>query len=121
MDLDFLAQADRVTLNLEMAKKAIEGAKADFEAAKRAYDELFSQAEAHGIPKAKLKKLTEERVQALLESGVLNRERSANSEIKKEKTAKKKSKSTARETVMEMASKEDSAEEVEAEAAQMDV
>lgn len=102
MDLDFLAKADRVTLNLELAKKAIETAKAEFENAKRAYDELFSQAEAHGIPKAKLKKLTEERVQALLESGVIQKERLGN-EPKREKPAKKKAKAEASEENVETA------------------
>lgn len=94
MDMDFLAQADRVTLNLELAKRAIETAKAEFENAKRAYDELFAQAESHGMPKAKLKKLTEERVQALLESGILQRERGATVDSsRREKTPRKKAKS----------------------------
>lgn len=72
MDLTFLAQADQVTLKLELAKSALEAAKTAFDQAKLAYDELLAQAEAHGIPKAKLKKLTEDRVQALFESGLLS-------------------------------------------------
>lgn len=70
MDLEFLSQADAVALNLEKAKRALELAKADLETAKQEYDELFSRADEHGIPKAKLKKLTEDRVLALIEAGM---------------------------------------------------
>ena len=65
MDLTFLSQADGVTLKLELAKAALETAKNNFETAKQAYDELLAQADGHGIPKAKLKKLTEDRMLAL--------------------------------------------------------
>ena len=71
MDLTFLSEADNVTLKLELAKRALEVAKAELEQAKQAYDEMVAQADAHGIPKAKLKKLTDDRVQALFESGIL--------------------------------------------------
>lgn len=71
MDLTFLSQADSVTLKLELAKAALETAKNNLEIAKQSYDDLLAQADAHGIPKAKLKKLTEDRVHALLESGIL--------------------------------------------------
>jgi len=71
MDLNFLSQADNVALKLELAKAALETAKGQLEAAKQAYEDLLSQADNHGIPKAKLKKLTEDRVQALLESGLV--------------------------------------------------
>jgi len=72
MDLTFLAQADQVTLKLELAKSALDAAKAAFDQAKLAYDELLTQADTHGIPKAKLKKLTEDRVQALFENGLVS-------------------------------------------------
>lgn len=72
MDLTFLAQADQVTLKLELAKSALEVAKTAFEQAKQAYEDLLNQADTHGIPKAKLKKLTEDRVQALFENGLVN-------------------------------------------------
>lgn len=72
MDLSFLAQADNVTLKLELARSSLESAKNQFDAAKQAYDELLAQADNHGIPKAKLKKLTEDRVQALIESGLIS-------------------------------------------------
>jgi hypothetical protein len=72
MDLTFLAQADQVTLKLELAKSALEAAKAAFDQAKQAYDDLLNQTDTHGIPKAKLKKLTEDRVQALFENGLVS-------------------------------------------------
>jgi uncharacterized protein (DUF2126 family) len=71
MDLNFLSQADNVALKYELAKAALETAKGNLEAAKQAYDDLLAQADTHGIPKAKLKKLTEDRVQALLEAGLV--------------------------------------------------
>ena len=71
MDIAFLSQADSLTLKLELAKTALETAKSNLETAKQAFDELLAQADGHGIPKAKLKKLMEDRVQALFESGIL--------------------------------------------------
>ncbi|PWU12244.1 MAG: hypothetical protein C5B49_16570 [Bdellovibrio sp.] len=71
MDLAFLSQADSATVKLELAKTALETAKNNLETAKQAYEELLAQADAHGIPKAKLKKLMEDRVQPLFESGIL--------------------------------------------------
>ena len=75
MDLTFLTQADQVTLKLELAKSALEAAKTAHDQAKQAYDELLNQADTHGIPKAKLKKLTEDRVQALFENGLVSASR----------------------------------------------
>jgi len=72
MDFSFLAQADHVTLQFEKAKRALETAKADLDLAKKAYDELLAQADERGIPKAKLKKLTEDRVAALFDAGLLD-------------------------------------------------
>jgi hypothetical protein len=71
MDFAFLSQADHVTLQLELARAAFDSAKAQFDAAKAAHDELLSQAESRGIPRAKLKKLSEDRVQGLLEAGLV--------------------------------------------------
>jgi hypothetical protein len=71
MDLSFLSQADTVTIKYELAKAALETARNNLDAAKQAYDDLLAQADTYGIPKAKLKKLTEDRVQALLDSGLL--------------------------------------------------
>lgn len=89
MDFNFLSQADNVTLKLELAKRALENAKADLDKAKQAYEELFSQAENHGIAKAKLKKLTEERVQALFENGVISGGLTSPGEPKRERPVKK--------------------------------
>lgn len=71
MNLRFLAQADAVTLELETAKHNLELAKLAFETTRKSYDEMLSQADDEGIPKAKLKKITEERIQSLRESGML--------------------------------------------------
>jgi hypothetical protein len=71
MDFEFLAQADAATIKLEKAKRALEAAKAELELSKKAYDEMLAQADEKGIPKAKLKKLTEDRIHLLFESGLL--------------------------------------------------
>lgn len=89
MDLEFLARADSATLKLELAKQAIESAKSEFEACKKAYDEVMAQAEEHGIPKAKLKKLTEERIQALFDSGMVSRTSASSEPVAKKKTKPK--------------------------------
>lgn len=93
MDLSFLSEADNAALKLELAKAAMERAKFDFEQAKAAYDSVLGQADAHGIPKAKLKKLTEERIQALFETGIVPRVEFATpakpSEPKRPRKAKK--------------------------------
>lgn len=70
MNFEFLAEADAATLQFEKAKRALETAKADLELARKTYDEVLARADEMGIAKAKLKKLTEERVQALLDSGL---------------------------------------------------
>jgi cell division protein FtsN len=99
MDLEFLAKADSATLRLELAKQAIEAAKVEFEACKKAYDEVMSNAEEHGIPKAKLKRLTEERIQALFESGVVSKASAAPEPAPKRKPKTKVSKTEAEESV----------------------
>jgi len=70
MDLTFLNQADSATLQLEQARRALESAKLELDSAKKNYDEVLAQADEHGIPKAKLKKLAEDRVAQLIESGL---------------------------------------------------
>ena len=72
MDISFLSQADSVALQFEKAKRSLETAKVELENAKKAYDEVLAMADEHGIPKAKLKKLTEDRVTQLLESGLID-------------------------------------------------
>ncbi|MFZ4402847.1 MAG: hypothetical protein ACOYOK_01985 [Pseudobdellovibrionaceae bacterium] len=71
MDFDFLKKADFVTVQLEKAKRAVEKAKADLDSAKSEYEEVFAQAETHGFNKNKLKKITEDRLQSLIDSGLL--------------------------------------------------
>ena len=71
MDITFLNQADTVTLNLELTKRALETAKTEFDLAKQAFDDLMNQADIQGISKNKFKLFMEERVKALVESGLL--------------------------------------------------
>ena len=94
MDLTFLPRLDSATLKFELAKRALESAKTELENAKQAYDDVLAQAESHGLPKAKAKKLADDRVQALFDSGILSAaERldgvAAPSETKREKSKKK--------------------------------
>lgn len=77
MDFQFLAQADAVALELEKAKRALEKAKSELENAKLAYDELLAKADDLGIPRGKLKKITEDRIQSLMESGLLEKAEAA--------------------------------------------
>ena len=109
MDLDFLSQADNATLKLELAKMALETAKANLEVAKQSYEDVLAQADSHGIPRAKLKKLAEDRVQALIDSGLVSvtaRGDGAKAEAKKDrpKKAKAESKETADEEALHLVS-----------------
>lgn len=94
MDLDILKQADDVTLQLEIAKRNLDLAKQKLESAKQRYDDVFSRCDEAGIPKAKLKKLTEERVNALFETGVVQIEKIESApvvaKVDKNKKSKKK-------------------------------
>jgi hypothetical protein len=72
MDFSFLAEADSVVLKLERAKRALETAKAELDTAKKDYDDLLSRSDELGIPRSKLRKLAEDRVQLLFESGLLD-------------------------------------------------
>ena len=110
MDINFLSQADSVALKYELAKAALETAKANLEQAKLAYDELLAQADEHGFTKAKLKKLTEDRVLALFENGMLAGTTFA-PEAKRERP-RKSSKKTASE-IMEGAEQESASEPID--------
>lgn len=70
MDFSFITQADQAAFELERAKRALDLAKSNLETAKQTYDAIMAQAENNGIPRARLKKLVDERVQALLEGGL---------------------------------------------------
>lgn len=72
MDLSFLSQAEAVMLEMEKAKRGLEAAKASFEDAKRNYDEFLVRADEFGVPKAKLKKILEDRIAILFESGIMD-------------------------------------------------
>ena len=71
MDFTFLAEADDKAVQLERAKRGLEAAKAALENAKLDYDALLAKAEDLGIPRAKLRKITEDRIQSLSDSGML--------------------------------------------------
>jgi hypothetical protein len=72
MDLSFLSQAEAVMLEMEKAKRNLETAKTNFENAKKNYDEFLAKADDFGVPKAKLKKLIEDRIAMLFESGIID-------------------------------------------------
>ena len=77
MDFQFFHQADQAAFNLEKAKRSLELAKAALEAAKLAFDDVMARAEELGVPKAKLRKIVEERVQVLFDSGLVGPELSS--------------------------------------------
>lgn len=70
--LEYLAKVDFAAVQFEKAKREIESAKMNFEKSKQAYEEVLTQAEALGMSKAKLKRVAEDRVIALLESGLID-------------------------------------------------
>lgn len=101
--LDYLAKLDFAAVHFEQAKREMETAKLNFERSKQAYEEVLAQAEPLGLAKAKLKRVAEERVAALFESGLIDigkdnapPAKKANNESKSEKglKAKKKERST---------------------------
>lgn len=57
---------------LDHAKKAVEQAKERFELTKNYFEQVVAKADEAGIPRAKFKKLIEERVVGLWNSGLLN-------------------------------------------------
>ena len=75
--VQLIQEADVSMLNLENARAAVEAAKAQFESAKEdfelaraSFDETIAKADEINIPRAKLKKLVEERSAALMASGL---------------------------------------------------
>ena len=112
MDLSFLSQAEAVMLEMEKAKRNLEAAKATFENAKRNYDELLAKSDEFGVPKAKLKKLIEDRIAMLFESGLLDfLESKGEQEAKKPRKAKRVKPEAAEETTVEAANETEPAEE----------
>ena len=57
---------------LEHAKKAVEQAKERHDLTKSYFDQAIAKADEAGIPRAKFKKLVEERVAGLWNSGLMN-------------------------------------------------
>jgi multidrug resistance efflux pump len=70
--LTLLAEADETSIQLERARRELESAKLNLESAKQAYDQVISKADEAGVPRSKLKKLTEERLAALIETGLMS-------------------------------------------------
>lgn len=77
--VQLIQEADYATLEMEQtraavesAKMALELAKEDFEKAKAAFDQVIAKADEMNIPRAKLRKLAEERSAALMASGILS-------------------------------------------------
>ena len=96
MDLSFLSEAEGVMLEMEKARRNFETAKLNLDNAKRSCDELLSKADELGVPKAKLKKLIEDRIAMLFDSGLLDfleapREQNAVKKPRKPKRAKSES------------------------------
>ncbi len=72
-DADFAVMDIETTrMAFEASKTAVEFAKEDYERAKKTFDQVIAQADELGIPRAKLRKLVEERSAALLASGLLS-------------------------------------------------
>lgn len=70
--IHFLAEADAAALGLERARRDLEAAKQSLDVAKQAYDVVIAKADDLGLPRAKLKRLTEERLAALIDTGLAN-------------------------------------------------
>lgn len=66
--VNFLSQVDKTSINLEQAKHQLEQAKLRFEQAKLEFDETVSLADKFNLSRAKLKKLTDDRIQSLREN-----------------------------------------------------
>lgn len=94
-----IQDADLAHLEMENARAAVEAAKAQLEAAKDtlesskfAFDQVIARADELGVPRAKLRKLVEERAAVLMASGLVSTpvNASATRTPKPPKAAKKK-------------------------------
>src|SRR3546814_10245587 len=72
-----VAEADAAALaveaaksELEIARQAADAAKQVLDSTKGAYDDVLSKADDAGVPKAKLRKLVDERLRALIDAGL---------------------------------------------------
>ena len=69
MDFNLLVEADKAGFALEQARLGLEAAKTAMELCKQSYEDIILKAEEAGIPRAKFKKIVEERVQSLFDNG----------------------------------------------------
>jgi multidrug resistance efflux pump len=102
--MKLIQDADLASVDVERAREAVESAKAsleaakeNFEQAKTQFDQTLMRADEMGVPRAKLKKLAEERTTVLVSSGLISTaSQEARHPIPKSvKPAKKKTKSEA--------------------------
>lgn len=62
---------EKARAHVEAAKLALETAKEQQDQARNALDEIVNRADEYGVPRAKVKKLIEERTQSLMASGLI--------------------------------------------------
>lgn len=83
---------EKARAQVEGAKLALENAKEQHDQARNTLDEIVSRADEYGVPRAKIKKLIEERTQALMASGLIPTTESRASAAPKPPKAPKKAK-----------------------------
>ena len=87
-------EVERAREVVENAKASLEAAKEGFELAKTQFDQTLMRADEMGVPRAKLKKLAEERTTVLISAGLISANQEARHPIPRSpKPAKKKAKS----------------------------
>lgn len=64
-------EMERARIALEVAKQGLESAKEGFEQKRSAFELLMSQADEHGFPRAKIRKIIEDRTATLVASGLI--------------------------------------------------
>lgn len=76
--MKLIQEADVASIDFEKARAQVEAAKLSLETAKEqqdqaraALDEIVNRADEYGVPRAKVKKLIEERTQMLMASGLI--------------------------------------------------
>lgn len=76
--MKLIQEADVASIEFEKARAQVEAAKLSLETAKEqqdqaraALDEIVNRADEYGVPRAKVKKLIEERTQSLMASGLM--------------------------------------------------
>lgn len=99
--IKLIQEADAAAIEFEKARTFVEIAKQNLESAKEAHeharsflDEIVSRADDLGVPRAKIKKLIEERTQALIASGLFPTSNEVRASTSKPPRASKKAKVT---------------------------